>query len=106
MKALILTTVNTHLLPAFDQHGFRLEHSTTSALLQLTNDVAAGFNQRKPAHRTICVAVNLMAVFDTVKHNVLLSNIARSAHPEATCRTTSEADNQLQAAEASRRRQG
>ena len=47
MEALILTTVNTHLLPASDQHGFRTGHSTTSALLQLTSDVATGFNQRK-----------------------------------------------------------
>ena len=86
MEALILTTVNTHLLPAFDQHGFRPGHSTTSALLQLTSDVATGFNQRKPPHRTICVAVDLTAAFDTVNHNVLLSKIARSTLPEATCR--------------------
>ena len=52
MEALILTTVNTHLLPASDQHGFRTGHSTTSALLQLTSDVATGFNQRKLPHRT------------------------------------------------------
>ena len=106
MEAHMLTTVNTHLLPAIDQHGFRPGHSTTSALLQLTSAVATCFNQRKPTHRTICVAVDLTAAFDTVNHNVLLSNIARSTLPEATCRTTSEADNQSQAAEASSRRQG
>ena len=72
MEALILTTVNTHLLPASDQHGFRTGQSTTSAL-QLTSDVATGFNQRKPPHRTVCVDVDLTAVFDTVNHNALLS---------------------------------
>ena len=86
MEALILTTVNTHLLPSSDQHGFRTGHSTTSALLQLTSDVATGFNQRKPPHRTVCVAVDLKAAFDTVNHNALLSKIARSTLPEATCR--------------------
>ena len=86
MEGLMLTTVNTHLLPAFDKHGFRPGHSTTSALLQLTSDVATGFNQRKTSHRTICVAVDLTAAFDTVNHNVLLSKIARWTHPEATCR--------------------
>ena len=86
MEALILTTVNTHLLPASDQHGFRTGHATTSALLQLTSDVATGFNQRKPPHRTVCVAVDLTAAFDTVNHNALLSKIARSTLPEATCR--------------------
>ena len=48
--------------------------------------VATGFNHRKSPHRTICVAVYLTAAFDTVNHNVLLSNIARSRLPEATCR--------------------
>ena len=48
MEALILTTVNTYLLPASDQQGLRTRHSTTSALLQLTSDVTTGFNQRKP----------------------------------------------------------
>ena len=85
MEAIILTTVNTHLLPAFDQHGFRSGHSSTSALLQLTSDVATGFNERKPPHRTICVAVDLTAAFDTVNHTVLLSKIARLMLPEATC---------------------
>ena len=85
MEAIMLTTVNTQS-PASDQHGFRPGHSTTSALLQLTNDVATGFNQRKPPHRTVCVAVDLTAAFDTVNHNVLLSKIARSTLPEATCR--------------------
>ena len=89
MEALILTTVNTHLLPASDQHGFRIGHSTTSALLQLTSDVATGFNQRKPPHRTVCVAVDLTAAFDTVNHNALLSKIARSTLPEATCQMLS-----------------
>ena len=39
---------NKYLIPAQDQHGFRHEHSTTSALLQLTTDIAVGFNQSKP----------------------------------------------------------
>ena len=34
--------------PDPDQHGFRPDHSTTSALLQITTYIAMGFNQRKP----------------------------------------------------------
>ena len=48
LESLFLPTINKYLIPAQDQHGFRREHSTTSALLQLTTDVAVGFNQRKP----------------------------------------------------------
>ena len=86
MEALLLPTINSHLLPSADEHGFRPGNSTTSALLQLTSDIATGFNQRKPPHRTVCVGVDLTAAFDTVNHNVLLSKIVRSTLPEATCR--------------------
>ena len=86
MEALMLTTVNIHVLPAFDQHGFQPGHSTTFALLQLMSDVATCFNQRKLSHRTICVAVDLMTAFNTVNHNILLSKITRPMLPEATCR--------------------
>ena len=86
LEALILLTVNAHLLPADDQHGFRPGHSTTSGLLQLTTNIATGSNQKKPPHQTVCVAVDLTAAFDTVSHNVLISKISRSTLPEVTCR--------------------
>ena len=82
----VLPTINKYLIPAQDQHGFRREHSTTSALLQLTRDVAVGFNQRKPPDRTVCVAVDLSPAFDTVCHNNLLSKINRSQLPPTTAR--------------------
>ena len=86
MEALLLPTVYNHLLPSADQHGFRSGHSTTSALLQQMSDIVTCLNQRKPPHRTVCVAVGLTAPFDTVNHNVLSSKIVRSKRPEATCR--------------------
>ena len=52
----------------------------------MTTDIAMGFNQRKPPDRTICVAVDLSAAFDTVCHNNLLSKINRSQLPPATAR--------------------
>ena len=39
-ESLFLRTINKYPIPAQDQYGFRREHSTTSALLQLTTDVA------------------------------------------------------------------
>ena len=53
LESLILPTINKCLQPAPDQHGFRPDHSTTSALLQMTTYIAMGFNQRKPPDRTI-----------------------------------------------------
>ena len=66
LESLILPTINKYLQPAPDQHGFRPDHSTTSALLQMTTYIAMGFNQRKPPERSICVVVDLSAAFDTV----------------------------------------
>ena len=82
----MLPSVNAHLCPPKDQHGFRSGHSTTSALLQLTTDIANGFNQRKPPDRTICVCVDLTAAFDTVCHNTLIAKINGSTLPPATVR--------------------
>ena len=45
-------------------------------------DITTGFNQRKPPHRTVCVAVDLTAEIDIVNHNVLLSMIVRSTLPK------------------------
>ena len=86
LESLFLPTINKYPIPAQHQHGFRREHSTTSALLQLTTDVAVGVNQRKPPDRTVCIAVDLSAAFDTVCHNNLLSKINRSQLPPATAR--------------------
>ena len=89
MEALILTTVNTHLLQAADQHGFRPGNSTTSDLLHLTNDVATGFNQRKPPHRTICVAD-----YSTITYCYQrLQDQRFLRQPVDVCRNTSEAYN-------------
>ena len=86
LESLILPTINKYILPAQAQHGFRREHSTTSALPQLTTYIAVGFNQRKPPDRTVCVAAVVSAAFDTVCHNNLLSKINRSQLPPATAR--------------------
>ena len=86
LESLILPTINKYLQPAPDQHGFRPDHSTTSALLQMTTYIAMGFNQRKPPDLAISVAVDLSAALDTVCHNNLLSKINRPQPPLATAR--------------------
>ena len=86
LENLILPSVNAHLHPAEDQHGFRSGHSTTSALLQVQTDIATGFNQKKPPHRTVLVAVDLSAAFDTVNHDNLIRKINASTLPSGTAR--------------------
>ena len=86
LEAHILPSINKFLSPAKDQHGFRPRHSTTYALLQLTADIESGFNQRKPPHRTVCVAIDLTDAFNTVYHYTLISKIAGSSLPLAIAR--------------------
>ena len=80
LEYLILPTINKYLQPAPDQHGFRPDHPATSALLQMTTYIAMGFNPSKPPDRTICVAVDLPAAFDTVCHNNLLTDHSSPGH--------------------------
>ena len=89
MEALLLPMINSHLPPAVHQDGFRPKHSTKSALLQLTTDIETGFNRKKPPYRTVSVAVDLAAAFDTANHTVLISRIDGSTPPEGACRWVS-----------------
>ena len=83
LEALILPSINEFISPAKYQNGFRPRHSTTYALLRLPTDIETDFNQRKPPLRTVCVAIDLTAAFDTVSHDILLSKIAGSSLPPA-----------------------
>ncbi|KAF2358597.1 Reverse transcriptase domain [Trinorchestia longiramus] len=57
----------TAVTPLSDsQHGFRLLHSTTSALLPLSHTIAVGFNQHRTPLRTTIMAIDFSKVFDTV----------------------------------------
>ena len=61
------------------QHGFRRGHSTTTALLPLVNQIATGFNQQYPIHRTLSLAVDFSKAFDTVNHIALLTDISSTS---------------------------
>ena len=74
------------LLPEFNfnvnfqehQHGFRKERATTTALNCISFYIKAGLNKAKPRQRTLMVALDLTAAFDTVDHHHLLNPIASS----------------------------
>ena len=86
LEALLLPSIVEHLPPVSHQHGFRPRHSTTSALLKLTTDIASGFNQKKPASRTVVVALDLTKAFDSVDHRTLIELVSNSTLPSATTR--------------------
>ena len=86
LERLVLPSLSQHLPIAPHQHGFRKQHSTTSALLKLTDHIATGFNQKKPPDRTIAVAVDLSKAFDTINHDQLLEKLVQSTLPPGKTR--------------------
>ena len=67
------------------QHGFKTKHSTNTALHNINNTVATGFNQSIPPTRTIAVALDMSKAFDTVNIHPLIdklthTNISHTIH--------------------------
>jgi hypothetical protein len=82
LERLILPSLTSSLRVSSTQHGFRLFRSTTTALLPLVSMISEGFNQKKPAHRSIIVALNLSKAFNSVDITLLLNQIFSSdLHP-------------------------
>jgi hypothetical protein len=81
LERLILPELTEHLpIPNFP-HGFRKNHSTSSALNDLNQDITRGFNQKKPADRTVLLQIDLSKAFDMVSHDKLLNDLNKSTLP-------------------------
>ena len=86
MERLLLPTLTDHLPVPDVQHGFRSEHSTVTALNDLNQAISDGFNQRKPAKRTVLLQLDLSKAFDMVNHNKLLKDLDNTTLPPETKR--------------------
>jgi hypothetical protein len=51
-------------------------HSTITTLLPIVTNVAIGFNEKKPASRTVMVSLEISKAFDAVYHDLLLDKIS------------------------------
>ena len=86
LETLLLPTLTEHLPMADHQHGFRKGRSTTAALYEIDCHITRGLNKCKPLDRTVLVALDLRAAFDTVNINKLLNIILASKIPKYTKR--------------------
>ena len=77
LRPKILTHIPFH--PA--QHVFRPKDSTCTALSTITADSPAGFSRKKPAHRTVLVALDLTPAFDNVDHQRILDCVFNTSIP-------------------------
>ena len=80
-EKLLASRLVKFLQPTRHQHGFRARHSTVTAFGEICEDIAAGFNERKPPKRTVLVALDLSKAFDMVHHDTLLANAAKTELP-------------------------
>ena len=78
LERLILPSLQSTFQLNENQHGFRSLHSTSTALLPLVTEVAAGFHERNPPKRTIAAAIDLFKAFDVVNHDILITKIMDS----------------------------
>ena len=81
LEKLLLPKILTHIPFHPAQPGFRPKHSTCTALSTITADIAVGFSRKKPARRTVLVALDLTASFDNVEHQQLLDCVFNSNMP-------------------------
>ena len=63
------------------QHGFKSGHSTNITSHTINNTIATGFNQYKPAERTVAVALDMSKVFDTVIIHTLTHKLHQTNIP-------------------------
>ena len=86
LERLLLPFLTEHLPLDASQHGFRAGRSPTSALLPLVSAAVEGFNEQKPAKRTVSVAIDLSKAFDSVNHDRLLKKLSATSLPHNVIR--------------------
>ena len=67
------TFLNLNEILSDNQHGFRKDHSTSSAILEFLTDV---YHAKIANMVTGCVYVDYQKAFDTINHNILFSKLS------------------------------
>ena len=78
---MILSYITQNIPNITTQHGFKTKHSTNTALHNINNTVATGFNQPIPPTRTIAVAFDMSKAFDTVNIHTLIDKLTHTTIP-------------------------
>ena len=82
LEKTILPEITQNITNIHHQHGFKTNHSTTTALHKITNTITAGFNKKQPPDRTIVVALDMSKDFDTVNVPKLINKIYDTNIPQ------------------------
>ena len=86
LEKVILPYITQNIPNITTQHGFKTKHSTNTALNNINNTVATGFNQPIPPTRTIAVALDMSKAFDTVNIHTLIEKFTQTNIPHTILR--------------------
>ena len=75
---MILPYITQNIPNITTQHGFKTKHSTNTALHNINNTAATGFNQPIPLTHTIAVALDMSKAFDTVNIHTLIDKLTQT----------------------------
>ena len=81
LERLVLARITPDLPLSPTQHGFRSQHSTSTLLTNLSQQILQDLNNSKPAPRTIVAAIDISKAFDTVPITILISKILATNLP-------------------------
>ena len=81
LEKALLPHITNNIPQHHTQHGFKAKYSTTTALHNINNTIASGFNQRIPPPRTIAVALDMSKAFDTVNIHTLTKKLLDTQIP-------------------------
>jgi hypothetical protein len=83
LEKLILNSILQYIPQQNFQHGFKPNHSTTTALTNIIQPIINGLNHT-PYHKTILIAIDINKAFDTVPRHNLIHKILQSNIPTNT----------------------
>ena len=75
LKKVILPFITNNVEQLDYQHGFKTNHSTTTALHKISNIISKGLNRKNKPERTVLVALDMSEAFDTVNMHKFLGKI-------------------------------
>ena len=81
LEKVILPYITTNIPNNKHQHGFKSQHSTTTALTKIKDTIIKGFNKKHPPERTVMVALDMSKAFDTVNIHTLIDKIHQTDIP-------------------------
>uniref|UniRef100_A0A8R1HLJ1 Reverse transcriptase domain-containing protein n=1 Tax=Caenorhabditis japonica TaxID=281687 RepID=A0A8R1HLJ1_CAEJA len=85
LEKIILERIRQEIESPKDQHAFKENHSTTTAITEATNCIVGGLNMEKPANSTIMTCLDMKAAFNTISIAKILYGLEDAIADKNVC---------------------